>query len=409
MALEGLRRLNALWDAGEAAYREGRHRAAAELYRQATEVAESDEDVPRWFRGVMRRAYADELVTAERLREALAALAPMPKESAEGYEACCVYGNMTDHIEIAQRLPTSLRSIERAHARAEDYFRAAGERDWAGRLLYYKSELLAARGLYREALDAAREGFTMIRQGCPKLFPVTHACGLFRISLALGDAAGARRYLERWAQLYERDDKKSLCKEADEYLMRSRLARAEGQTAEALDHARRGLRRGDLIDWGETRYELNLEFVRAGLAAGRVVLARVTLGRLGALRRSENGHRRYEFRLLLGDYHLAAAREAAGLAPVDDELVGLFPALAVHTGPGPAAGRPAAPAAARAALGKARRAYLRALKVGAWIDSQLECTVRGDEVEGRLARAAEVERAAAQGAAGAAALSRVAG
>jgi tetratricopeptide (TPR) repeat protein len=361
MSYSGLMKVYELWQAGDAAYREGRHRASAELYRQAMELADEDEDVPRWFRGVMRRAFADELVSADHLREALAVLAVIPKESVEGYEACCIYGNMTDHIEIAQRLPTSLRSIERAYARAEDYFRAAGERDWAGRLLYYKSELLAARGLYREALDVAREGFSFKRESCPKLFPVTHARGLFEISLALGDLEEARRYLARWGQLYEREEKKSVALGAAEHLMRSQLARAEGDAHAAVEHARQGTRKADLLDWVEIRYELNVELVRACLAAGRLVLARATLARLAPLRRAENGHWRYAYRLLRGDYHLAAAR-----------------------------GNEAA--TARAALKKARRAYGEALKVGVWIDTQLECFVRGPEVEDRLARLAEVER-----------------
>jgi hypothetical protein len=181
--------------------------------------------------------------------------------------------------------------------------------------------------------------------------------------------------------------------------MRSQLARAAGETAEAIDHARRGVRKGDLIDWGETRYALNAELARAALAAGRTALARVTLGRLGALRRSENYHRRYDFWLLLGDYYLAAAREAAGRPPVDDEFAGRFPAgraqVVRRAGPALVADAGAARVAARVALKKARRAYGKAHKVGAWIDAKLECSRRGAEAEGRLARAAEIERAAA--------------
>jgi hypothetical protein len=199
-------------------------------------------------------------------------------------------------------------------------------------------------------------------------------------------------------QLYEREEKKSLGLGVWEHLMRSQLARASGETAEAIDHARRGVRKADLIDWGETRYALNVELIRVALAAGRTVLARVTLGRLGALRHSQNGHWRYEFWLLLGDYHLAAARAALNLSPVDDEFDGRFPlnrASRVTRPPGwRAAGSEAARVAVRTALRKACRAYRAALKVGAWIDAQLECAWRTAQIEGRLARAAEIERAA---------------
>jgi|GEM_PF-3086616 len=396
MTQEKLLKLYGYWTAGDDAYRQGRHLAAAELYRKAMEIADSFEesdDAPLWFRGVMRRAFADELVTTERLREALAVLAVLPKGPAEGYEACCIYGSMTDHIEIAQRLPVSLRAIERAYARAEEYLRSAGERDWAGRLLHYKSELLYDRGLYREARDAAREGLTMTRKSCPKIFPVTHAFGLFRISLALGDLAEAGRCLDRWAALYEADDKKSVDKAADEYLMRSMLARASGEAEAALDHARRGAARIDLIDWGETRYAMNVELVRACLASGRLAPARVVLGGLRSLRRSENGHWRYAFALLRGDYYLAVAREEAGLGAADEEFAAQRPGEYARPRARPGG---AGMAAARAALGRARRAYGRAREVGVWIDSQLECSVRREEVGGRLARLASVAEAAGE-------------
>ncbi|MFL6337281.1 MAG: hypothetical protein ACJ754_28615 [Pyrinomonadaceae bacterium] len=374
-----------LWNAGEAAYGAGQHHAAAELYRRATALADASDDVPNWYRGVMRRSFADELTTLERLREALAVLSEMPKTTEDGFRACCVYGSMTDQVEIAVRLPVGLSVIERACEQADAYFRAAGERDWQSRLLYYRAQLLYERGLYAQALAVAQEGAAYATAGCPKLFPSTHQWGLFRIRLAQGEHADAKRYKERWVEKYEREEKRSPVRRAYEYVMLSRLARAEGDASEAVERSRAGAQTLAGADWGEARFLLGCEQVRAYLYAGQHALAGGLLARLAHSRRSESGHRRYGFALLLGDYHLACARAAAGLPTLDDEF-----------------GTTGEPPCARASdnslefeVGRARRAYGAALKVGAWIDERLECSVRTGEVKRRLARLSHVARVAA--------------
>src|ERR1044072_6279719 len=128
-----------LWRAGESAFVEGQHRTAAELYRQATELADASEDVPVWYRGVMRRSFADELTSLERLREALAVLSGMPKTTEGGFRACCVYGSLTDQIDVALRLPVRLTAIERACEQADAYFCSAGERNWQSRVPYVRA------------------------------------------------------------------------------------------------------------------------------------------------------------------------------------------------------------------------------------------------------------------------------
>jgi hypothetical protein len=340
-----------LWQAGESAYGAGQHRAAAELYRQATALADASDDVPTWYRGVMRRSFADELTTLVRLREALAVLSEMPKTSEDGFRACCVYGSMTDQIEIALRLPVGLSALERACEQAEEYFRRAGERDWQSRLLYYRAELLYERGLYREALNVAQEGAARAREGCPRLFPSTHMWGLFRISLALGDLAGARRHLDSWGERYSREDKRSPVRAAYEYVMAARLARAEGNASEAVDWSRAGARTLELADWGDARFTLGCEQVRAYLLDGQHALAGELLGRLAPARRAESGHRRYAFALLLGDYHLALARIAAGLPTLDAEFGTTSVPLGVR----------AVERSVEASVARARRAYGAAL------------------------------------------------
>jgi tetratricopeptide (TPR) repeat protein len=372
-----------LWGAGEAAFGEGQHRAAAELYRQASALADASEDVPAWYRGVMRRSYADELTTLERLREALAVLSEMPKTTEGGFRACCVYGSMTDQVEIAVKLPVRLAAIERACEQADAYFRAAGERDWQSRLLYYRAELLYGRGLYGQALAAAQEGAAHATEGCPKLFPSTHMWGLFKIRQALGDHSDAKRYMKRWVEKYDREEKRSPVRRAYEYVMLSRLARAEGRVSEAVEWSRAGAQTLAGADWGEARFLLGCEQVRACLLAGRHALAGTHLARLAHARRSESGHRRYAFALLVGDYHLARARAAAGLPALDDEF-------GTTGGPSCEVGKSIESETARA-----RRAFGAALKVGAWIDGRLDCSIRAEEVGRRLTRLSQVTGVAA--------------
>lgn len=374
-----------LWQAGEAAYGAGQHRAAAELYRQATELAECLDGETAWFKGVMRRSFADELVTLERLSEALAVLSSMPKTAEGGFLACCVYGSMTDQIEIAQRLPVRLAVVERAYAQAEDYFRSAGEANWRGRLLYYRAELLFERGLYSKARGAAQEGAALRRKDCPKLYPSSYMSLLFDICLATGDVEGAKRYRDRWLKEYEGEEKHSPVRGSDEYRMCSRLARAEGNAQEAVDWARAGAQTLAAADWGDARFELTCEQVRAYILDGQHALAANLLARLAHARRSESARRRYTFALLRGDYYLARARAAAGLPQLDDEF-GTSGAGADFF----EASRPVEAYAARAL-----RAYGVALKVGAWVDERLECSIRTEEVNRRLARLRNVSRAAA--------------
>lgn len=380
-----------LWQAGEAAYGAGQHRAAAELYRRATELAEASDEVPGWLKGITRRSLADELTSLERLREALAVLSAMPKTAEGGFRECCVYGGMTDHIEIALRLPVALPRIERAFQQAEDYFRSAGEADWGGRLFHYRAELLSARGRYGEARAAAQEGAAHLRDDCPKLYPSTHMWGLFKISLALGDLDEAERYLEKWVEKYDDEDKRNPVRGAYEYLMRARLARARGRVSGAVEWARLGAQSLASADWGESRVMLGGEQVRAYLLAGQHALAGQLLALLARSRRSESGHRRYDFALLSGDYHLARARAAAGLPQLDDE----FGTRGVE------ASEVSAPSAVRPAAARAERAYGAALKVGAWMDEKLECGWRSAEVGRRLARLAHVARVAGRARAGA--------
>ena len=128
--------------------------------------------------------------------------------------------------------------------------------------------------------------------------------------------------------------------------------------------------------------ETLIVMVQAFLCTGDNHRARDELIRLLAHRHAETGHYRYYIRLLWGDYHLACAREAAGMPAVDDEFGLEFPPPSAI----------ANPTATRYALARARRGYRAALKVGSWIDEKLQCSLRQTTISERLARVEAIER-----------------
>lgn len=379
-----LTRVLELFRAGETARDNGQHRHAAELYEEALKITEAvaDGDFLAEYRALFRRAVAHQFAWMERLRESLAVLAPLSQAS-DATKACCVYGNMSDHIEIAQKLPVSLRTIEKAYAQAENYFSSAGEGDWRSVLLHMKSELYFSRGLYTEALIIGQEGWALWNDGCPKFDATTHLHNLFNICLALNDVEQAQKYLDEWEQ---NDEKKSRVRESTFYQMQSRLARLRGHTTEALDCARRAVQSVEIADWGTTRFDAGCALVKACLVAGEDERARDTLVRLRPMRHSESGLDRYAYQLLRADYHLAQARRAvARTGTFDDEFANTFPADAAHLPES---------TAALSELRKARAAYETALKTGRWIDEQFECSLRQQEISARLARVTAIEHSA---------------
>ena len=156
----------------------------------------------------------------------------------------------------------------------------------------------------------------------------------------------------------------------------SDLARLEGLFTEAVDWARRAM----LVD--NSDIETLIVMVQAFLCTGDNHRARDELIRLLAHRHAETGHYRYYIRLLWGDYHLACARQAAGMPAVDDEFGLEFPPPSCM----------AHPTATRYALARARRGYRAALKVGSWIDEKLQCSLRQTTISERLARVEAIER-----------------
>ncbi|MBA3240065.1 MAG: hypothetical protein H0T60_02420, partial [Acidobacteria bacterium] len=240
-----------LFTAGRTALENGQFRRATELYEQAYSLAECADDdlIGGKYVAIFRRNAAHSFQATSRLREALAVLTPLKRNTK--IPSCCVYGNMTDHFSIALELPISLSTIEKSYGEAESYFRVSGGFSWESRILNMKAELLLARGLLVEAQHVAQEGWTRRDDDCPNHYATTHLSTLVRIDIARRDAAGAGRYLAIWEK---QDESSQLMKRVEFATLQSRTARLAGDLVGALDYARGAVMFAELVDWGEARY-----------------------------------------------------------------------------------------------------------------------------------------------------------
>jgi tetratricopeptide (TPR) repeat protein len=361
--------MKSLHKAGWEAYRDLQKLRAAEIFGRALEIAESIDDLRaivdyRFCRGMA-------LHGAGRLRQALAVLTPTLQDSTASGDAGDIYGTLTSYIDIAQDLPVSLEAIEKAYAQTENFLRDSGHMDWRHRLLHLRAQLHAERGTYREALTTAEESWALWRSDHPGYTTDTHLNHLVRISLRLRDAEQARRYLAKW------ETQENIMPKVREIMFcrrQSDLARLEKRAHDAVDWARRAVLAAEQADYGAARYSAVL--VRAFISIGATERARDGVGRLLVMRHSECGHYRYSIHLLRGDYHLALARQASGMAPTDDEYgLDFLPPDRITDAK-----------VVRHEVAHAKRAYDAALNVGRWIDEQLQCTLREQEISGRLAR-----------------------
>lgn len=364
--------MQSLDDAGREAYKDTQWLRAAEIYGKALEIAESINDTRkivyyRFWRG-------SSVCQAGKLRQALAVLAPTLKDGNTGGDAADIYNTLTRYIDIAQELPVNLGAIEKAYQQTENFLRDSGNLVWRHKLLHLQTELSERRGMYPEALATAQESWTIWQIEHPAYLGDEHLNKLVAISLLLRDAEQAQMYLWEW----EMDEHDTIPKERERLSSsrKSDLARLEGRFTEAVDWVRRAM----LVD--NSNIETLIVMVRAFLCTGDNHRARDELIRLLAHRHAEIGHYRYYIRLLWGDYHLARAREAAGMPAVDDEFGLEFPPPSAI----------ANPSATRYALARARRGYRAALKVGSWIDEKLECSLRQTTISERLARVEAIER-----------------
>jgi tetratricopeptide (TPR) repeat protein len=361
--------MQSLDHAGGEAYKDTQWLRAAEIFAKALAIAESINDTRkivlyRFWRGAS-------LFETGKLRQALAVLTPTLKEGNTGSDAADFYRTLIRYIEIAQNLPVNLGAIEKAFQQTKNFLRDSGNLEWRHRLLLLQAILYKLRGMYPEALAAAQESWAIWQHEEPGYIADRHLNSLVEISLLLRDAEQAQMYLWEW-EMDEHDDIPKT-RERRSCSGRSNLAQLEGRFTEAVDWARRAM----LVDNSASD-----TVVRAFLCTEDNHRARDELIRLLAERHAESGHYRYDIRLLWGDYHLACARQAAGMPAVDDEFGLEFPPPSAI----------ANPAATRYALARARRGYRAALKVGGWIDEKLQCSLRQTTISERLARVEAIER-----------------
>jgi tetratricopeptide (TPR) repeat protein len=361
--------MQSLEDAGLEAYKDQQELRAAEIFGKALEIAESINDNRkivkyRFWRGAS-------LLEAGKLRQALAVLIPTLKDGNTGGDAADIYNTLIRYINIARDLPVNLGAIEKAYQQTENFLRDSGNLEWRHQLLHLQATLYKLRGMYPEALAAAQESWAIWEDEYPYFTADTHLNRLVEISLLLQDAEQAQMYLWEW-EIDEHNETPKY-REGLSCCRRSNLAQLEGRFTEAVDWARRAM----LVDNSASD-----TVVRAFLCTEDNHRARDELIRLLAERHAESGHYRYDIRLLWGDYHLACARQAAGMPAVDDEFGLEFPPPSAI----------ANPAATRYALARARRGYRAALKVGGWIDEKLQCSLRQTTISERLARVEAIER-----------------
>ena len=368
--------MNSLGKAAWEAYRDLQNIRAAEIFANALKIAESTHDT----RAIVyyRFCQGASLIEAGKLKQALTVLTPTLRDRKIEGEPEDVYRTLTRYIDIAIGLPISLATIEHSFTHTENYLRESGHYDWRHRLLYLRAVLYTARGMYHEALSAAQEGWTLLRNEHPSWTRDTHLDNVVEICLRLRDVELARKYLVEWETL-ENDMPKE--REAKLCIRNSELARLKVEKHTAVDWARKAMLIAEQVDSEEVRFLAVCTLLRAFLFVGEVQLANNMIGRLIIMRHSERKNYLFTIHLLRGDYYLACIRQIVGMNPADSEYGLEFPLPA----------RIADIKATCRMMVRARHAYDAALKVGQWIDEQLQCNWRQGEVSKRYAQIESIE------------------
>ncbi len=155
----------------------------------------------------------------------------------------------------------------------------------------------------------------------------------------------------------------------------STVLRRENRFDEALEFARRAAATASQTDDFVARFTALRGYARALICTPESHRAREPLVELLRLRHSAVGDVRFEVRLLLGDYRVAAARRELGLPVVDLEFGS------------PAEGAWVAPHRSRSVrhLRLARRAYRWAQRAADAVDALLDCDIRSRRIAVRSA------------------------
>lgn len=369
------RQIKSLYATADEAYKDDQYLRAAEIYGQVVSIAKSigaESDVVKslFWRG-------SSLIHVGKLKQALGELGPVFQTYNTSANAEDIFNVMILYISIAISLPVALDVIEKSLTEAENFLQDAGNLYWRYNVLFHKSELLNKRGLYTEALKSAQESSTIHRRGYPVYVDYAHIIILVSISINMRDPEMAHKYLAN----LETPSSNPKQRECFVYLYKSMLARLERRINEATQWGRRAVLAGNLTEQEKIKEEGLNQLVRAFLAAGDVSRVREHLACHLRFRHSEKANIRFSAYLLCGDYHLAKARNSAGMDPADDEYGSEFPPPS----------RIVAVNETHRELVRAKRAYGVALKIGQMIDEKLHCIIRQQEISKRYARVQAIE------------------
>jgi len=281
-----------------------------------------------------------------------------------------LYKAMTRRVLIDIDVPRARRQIEASISAAEEFVRQGGH-SWRSRILFARARLLDARGLYEDALAAAKEALEHQQAEANGMATETHKRLVLVLCLRTHRFAEAAQRIATW--LGEEGEANETIR-ALSFTGRSELARAEGDIEAALQWSERALTVPEAVAFVPLRRLVGETYFRALLCRGNLELAQAALHAHAPRPNAESGVERYNALLLWADYHLAHARSAAGLSVVDLANGRHYPA-AVETDGGLAA--------AVCALRRAARKYGEALREGRAVDTLLDCDVRQRQISAR--------------------------
>jgi hypothetical protein len=283
-----------------------------------------------------------------------------------------VYRLATRYLRVLVELPVDRRALERAIEEVEKGLLQAGRFEWRSRTLILRARLALSTGEWHQGLRIAREALESRRVDSLGCTFTSYYWIAVLASIWLGELDPAWGMLEEWRDV----ESETGHQRGFRGWLRACWLRRSGRAREALPLARgayvEGLRDGEY----PVRLTSGIELVRVLLALGEVDAARKPLGGLLRLRSTEISEHGYVLRVLLADYHLARARELAGLPALDAEFHHLYDTRRTEL--------PREQIGARSALARARSAYQRARIQGEKLDSLLDCQLRAWQIANRL-------------------------
>lgn len=336
--------MNNLYNTARGFYRLNQFDSALAFYRKAYQIAMKIGDGESQSKFKEMEGHC--LRCLGRLRDALVCLVEL--EKLEGTPNCRWEG-LIDQIVIATDIPISLRSIQSLMRRCSDEMERHGMQSSRCMLLIEESALASLQHDVSTALAKAQEAMHVYKKDANPNYNITvYYHHLINSYLDAGDHTSAKWWLEQYEDTATWLE---FSKELDILSIRRRLALWDGDRPAAWDYAQRFLRKAREAE--DSPYIGLINLVETGITCGRLTEIRQAMRELILRHRnSEEGHRRYAIRRLVGDYHRAIAQQSE---PYTRENLR-------HTA-------------------IARRFYHYARKVGRFIDERLCCDWHEAEIE----------------------------